>query len=168
MPRSVYCLKKTTRYDHGRVKDMAHIEMADFSWTDFDLFGDENSSFLIARFNPSLFGKDFRCFWWIFWSFSMANSDWEWKMDGETPQISSKCLSPISFTCAIRILFRGNFGDSRCHVVSCYWWRWYLFTVLFLFSQRKPFKEWNNYCNRLLALVFYFILLFLSCDLQWL
>ena len=45
---------------------MAHIKMADFSWTDFDLFGDENSSLLIARFNPSLFGKDFKCFWWIF------------------------------------------------------------------------------------------------------
>ena len=71
----VYCLKKTTRNDRGRVKDMAHIEMADFSWTDFDSFGDENSSLPIARFTPSLFGKDFRRLWWIFGTFSMENSD---------------------------------------------------------------------------------------------
>ena len=138
MPRRVYCLK-TTRNDHERVKDMADIEMVGCPWTDFDLFSDENSSFPIARFDPSLFGKDFRRFWWIFWSFSMGNSDWERKMDSETPQISSKCLSPISFTRAIRILLEGIFRDSRRHVVSRYWLRWYLFTLLFLFSQRKPY-----------------------------
>ena len=41
-------------------------------------------------------------------------------MDSETPQISSKCLSPISFTRAIRILLEGIFRDSRRHVVSRY------------------------------------------------
>ena len=49
MPRRVYGLRKQHRF-----------------WTDFDLFSDENSSFPIARFDPSLFGKDFRRFWWIF------------------------------------------------------------------------------------------------------
>ena len=60
-------------------------------------------------------------------------------MDGEKPQISTKFLSPISFTRAIRILLESNFRDSRRHVVSRYRWRWYIFTVLFLFSQRKPY-----------------------------
>ena len=41
-------------------------------------------------------------------------------MDGEKPQISTKCLSPISFTRAIRILLESNFRDSRHHVVSRY------------------------------------------------